>query len=78
VDTKPLLGGSHGGAHRYRVTEPELRLALSSSPAHAGLFRSGLSVVLPDAIHDEAPLRRAFAHLERAMDQWCAEAKRSA
>jgi len=27
---------------------------------------------------DDAPLRRAFAHLEHAMDQWCAKAKLAA
>lgn len=66
------------GTHRYRVTEPGLRLALFFTRVHARLFRPGLSVVLPDAVHDDAPLRRAFAHLERAMDQWCAEAKLAA
>ena len=66
------------GTHRYRVTESGLRLALFFTRVHARLFRPGLSVVLPDAAHDHAPLRRAFTHLERAMDQWCAEAKLAA
>jgi hypothetical protein len=66
------------GTHRYRVTEPGLRLALFFTRVHARLFRPGLSLVLPDPAHDDAPLRRAFAHLERAMDQWCAEAKLAA
>jgi hypothetical protein len=66
------------GTHRYRVTESGLRLALFFTRVHARLFRPGLSVVLPDAAHDHAPLRRASTHLERAMDQWCAEAKLAA
>jgi hypothetical protein len=63
------------GTHRYRVTEPGLRLALFFTRVHARLFRPGLSVVMPDVAQDDAPLRRAFAQLERTMDQWCAEAK---
>lgn len=63
------------GTHRYRGTEPGLRLALFFTRVHARLFRPALSVVMPDAAQDDAPLRRAFAQLERAMDQWCAEAK---
>lgn len=66
------------GTHRYRVTEPGLRLALFFTRVHARLFRPGLSVVMPDATPDDAPLRRAFAHLEHAMDHWCAEAKLAA
>jgi hypothetical protein len=66
------------GTHRYRVTEPGLRLALFFTRVHARLFRPGLSVVMPHAAHDDAPLRRAFAQLEHAMDQWCAEAKLAA
>ena len=66
------------GTHRYRVTEPGLRLALFFTRVHARLFRPGLSVVMPGAAQDDAPLRRAFAHLERAMDQWCKEARLAA
>jgi hypothetical protein len=66
------------GTHRYRVTDPGLRLALFFTRVHARLFRPGLSVVMPDAAQDDAPLRRAFAHLEHAMDEWCAEAKLAA
>ena len=63
------------GTHRYRVTEPGLRLALFFTRVHARLFRPGLAVVMPEAARDDAPLRRAFAQLEHAMDQWCDEAK---
>lgn len=66
------------GTHRYRVTEPGLRLALFLTRVPARLFRPGLSLVLPDATQHDAPLRRAFTQLERAMDQWCAEAKLAA
>jgi hypothetical protein len=66
------------GTHRYRVTEPGLRLALFFTRVHARLFRPGLSVVMPNVAQDDAPLRRAFAQLERTMDQWCAEAKLAA
>jgi hypothetical protein len=66
------------GTHRYRVTEPGLRLALFFTRVHARLFRPGLSMVMPDVAQDDAPLRRAFAQLERTMDQWCAEAKLAA
>jgi len=66
------------GTHRYRVTEPGLRLALFFTRVHARLFRPGLALVMPDAVRDDAPLRRAFAQLEHAMDHWCAEAKLAA
>ena len=63
------------GTQRYRVTEPGLRLALFFTRVPARLFRPGLAVLMPDPAKDDAPLRRAFAQLEHAMDQWCAEAK---
>jgi hypothetical protein len=63
------------GTHRYVVTEHGLRVALFVTRAHARLFRPGLALVLPDAIRDNGPLRRAFDQLEQAMDRWCAEAK---
>jgi len=61
--------------HRYRVTDRGLRTALFFTRVHARLFRPGLALVMPDATQDDAPLRRAFMQLERAMDAWCAEAK---
>ena len=66
------------GTHRYRVTQPGLRLALFFTRVHARLFRPGLSVVMPDVTQDDAPLRRAFVHLEHVIDQWCAKAKLAA
>jgi hypothetical protein len=66
------------GTHRYRVTDRGLRTALFFTRVHARLFRPGLALVLPDATEDDASLRRAFVQLERAMDDWCAEAKLAA
>jgi hypothetical protein len=66
------------GTHRYRVTEPGLRLALFFTRVHTRLFRPGLSVLMPDVALDDVPLPRTFAHLEHAMAQWCAEAKLAA
>jgi hypothetical protein len=66
------------GTHRYQVTESGLRLALFFTRVHARLFRPGLSVLTPDVAQDDAPLRRAFAHLEHAIDQWCTEARLAA
>jgi len=64
------------GTHRYRVTDPGLRLALFFTRVHARLFRPGLSVVMPDAAQGDVPLRRALARLVNAMDEWWGEAKR--
>src|SRR5262249_45237831 len=61
--------------HRYQVTARGLRIALFFTRVHARLFRPGLAAIIPDAARDDSRLRRAFAHLERAMDQWCEEAK---
>src|SRR5881397_3659585 len=66
------------GTHSYRVTEHGLRLALFFTRTHARLFRPGLALVMPEAARDDGRLRRAFEQLERAMDQWCAEAKLAA
>jgi hypothetical protein len=63
------------GTHRYQVTARGLRLALFFTRVHARLFRPGLAALMPDAVRDDSRLRRAFEQLERAMDQWCAEAK---
>jgi DNA-binding HxlR family transcriptional regulator len=66
------------GTHRYRVTEHGLRFALFCTRAHARLFRPGLALVLPEAARDDGRLRHAFEQVERAMEQWCAEAKLAA
>ena len=66
------------GTHRYHVTDRGLRIALFFTRVHARLFRPGLAAVMPEAVRDDSRLRRAFDQLERAMDQWCAEAKLAA
>jgi hypothetical protein len=32
-------------------------------------------MIMPEAVGEDGGLRRAFTQLERAIDQWCAEAK---
>ncbi|OFV86812.1 MAG: hypothetical protein A3J75_08890 [Acidobacteria bacterium RBG_16_68_9] len=64
--------------HRYQVTANGLRIALFFTRVHARLFRPGLAAVMPGAVRDDSRLRRAFEHLERAMDHYCEEAKLAA
>lgn len=66
------------GTHRYHVTTRGLRLALFFTRVYARLFRPGMAAVIPDAVRESSRLRRAFEQLERAMDDWCAEAKLAA
>jgi hypothetical protein len=61
--------------HRYRLTNVGLRAALFSTRAYARLIRPGLAMVTPDRVPGDAPLRRSFQQLERAMDTWCAAAQ---
>ena len=63
------------GTHRYHVIVRGLRLALFFTRVYARLFRPGMAAVMPDAVRESSRLRRAFERLERAMDEWCAEAK---
>lgn len=60
--------------HRYRVTDAGLRVALFISRLSARTLRPGLATVMPDTAANDSSLRRAFEQLERAMDDWCAEA----
>jgi hypothetical protein len=57
--------------HRYRLTDVGLRVALFATRSYARLIRPGLSLVTPDAIASDLPLRRAFQDLDRVMDTWC-------
>jgi hypothetical protein len=66
------------GTHRYQVTARGLRIALFFTRVHARLFRPGMAAVMPDAARDDSRLRRAFEQLERAMDDWCEQAKLAA
>jgi DNA-binding PadR family transcriptional regulator len=61
--------------HRYRVTDAGLRVALFVPRLWARALRPGLATVMPTAASNDSALRRAFERLERAMDDWCAEAK---
>ena len=64
--------------HRYRVTDAGLRVALLVPRVWARTLRPGLATVMPDAAPNDSTLRRAFARLEQAMDDWCAQAKLAA
>ena len=61
--------------HRYQLTDCGLRAALFSTRSYARLIRPGLALVAPDHVLGDAPLRRAFQNLERAMDTWCHDAR---
>jgi hypothetical protein len=63
------------GTHRYRVTDHGLRVALFFTRSYARVLRPGLSQVTVEELRDDPPLRRAFAQLERAMDQYVAQGK---
>jgi len=63
------------GRHRYRVTDSGLRVALFVSRLWARTLRPGLATVMPHAAPNDSALRRAFAGLEKAMDDWCVETK---
>jgi len=64
--------------HRYRVTNPGLRVAFFVTRLWARSLRPGLATVMPDPPPNDSALRRAFERLERAMDDWCAAAKLAA
>ena len=63
------------GTHRYEVTDHGLRIALFFTRSYARVLRPGLSQVTMADLPDNPPLRRAFDHLECAMDQYVAQAK---
>jgi hypothetical protein len=63
------------GTHRYAVTDQGLRIALFFTRRYARLLRPGLSEVGSPELPQDTALRRAFAQLERAMDQHVAQAK---
>ena len=63
------------GTHRYGVTDHGLRIALFFTRSYARVLRPGLSQVAGEDLPDDRPLRHAFAQLERAMDQYVAQAK---
>ncbi len=61
--------------HRYRVTDPGLRVALFVSRLWARTLRPGLATVMPDAASNDSALRHASERVEHAMDAWCVETK---
>jgi hypothetical protein len=63
------------GTHRYGVTDLGLRVALFFTRSYARVVRPGLSEVMANDLPDDPLLRRAFTHLEQAMDQYVAQAK---
>ena len=63
------------GTHRYAVTDQGLRIALFFTRSYARLLRPGLSELGSPELPQDTALCRAFAQLERAMDQHVAQAK---
>jgi len=56
--------------HRYQVTPTGYRLALFCTRAVNRLLRPGLSLILPEAQPQAAPLQTQLTKLEQALDQW--------
>jgi hypothetical protein len=63
------------GTHRYAVTDLGLRVALFFTRSYNRVVRPGLSEVSAEGLPDDPPLRRAFGQLERAMEQYVAQAR---
>src|SRR5262249_21820382 len=63
------------GTHRYAVTDLGLRVALFFTRSYNRVVRRGWWEVPAGGLPDDPPLRRAFGQLERAMDQYVAQAK---
>jgi hypothetical protein len=63
------------GTHRYAVTDQGLRVALFFTRSYARVLRPGLSHVMAADLPEDPPLRRAFAQLESAIDQFVTQAK---
>jgi hypothetical protein len=66
------------GTHRYQVTDQGLRVALFFTRSYARIVRPGLAELNSPDWPDDPPIRRAFAQLEQAMDQYVAQAKLTA
>lgn len=64
-------------SHRYRVTQAGFRTALFFLKVHARILRPGLAELTADT-PAAAPLRAAFAHVEREMGRLCAAAQLAA
>lgn len=66
------------GSLRYTVTDFGLRLALFFTRSYARVIRPGLTEVFAEPPLANAPLHRAFAHLEDAVNHYVDHAKLSA
>jgi hypothetical protein len=62
-------------SHRYEVTPSGLRYALFFTRSYDRLLRPGLSLVLPDTVLANSPVRASFRHLEAVMASWVEDQK---
>jgi hypothetical protein len=62
-------------SQRYRVTAAGLRLALFCTRLHARVLCPGLAAIRPESATADTTLRPAFDRLDRALDQFFAEAR---
>ncbi|HWE63436.1 MAG TPA: hypothetical protein VHB98_17105, partial [Chloroflexota bacterium] len=62
-------------SQRYQVTAEGLRLALFCTRLQARVLRPGLTAISPQSATIDPTLRPAFDRLERALDQFFAEAR---
>lgn len=64
--------------HRYHVTDFGWRVALFFTRTYARVIRPGLAHIVPSAMPSDDTLARRFDQLERAMDDWIAQANLAA
>jgi hypothetical protein len=62
-------------SHSYQVTERGLRVALFFTRSYARMVRPGLTEVFAVPLPEDTPLQRAFAQVERVIEQYAAQAK---
>jgi len=61
--------------HRYEITTSGLRYALFFTRSYDRLLRPGLSLVLPDSVTTNSPVRTSFRQLETVIASWVEELK---
>ena len=61
--------------HAYQVTQDGLRLALFCTRTYSRLLRPGLSIIRPEEVPSDSPLRRKFDKLEVILQDWIDQAK---
>ncbi len=64
--------------HRYEVTDFGWRVALFFTRTYARVIRPGLARIVPEATRLDNTLARRFDQLERAMEDWMAQANLTA